>query len=332
MKYIDFKKFTDENGAKPIYLFEGEEAYFREKGEAMLKARFLQEPTLDYISFDGASLKGNAYKTVTDALNCFPFMSQKRVVRITEFYPTEKDYEQYLKDVFENPPPDGLLLIINSAKPKAGLVSLAKKPNVTYVDCGKSDEETIKKWIYLTCKKEGVYADGVTCGKLASYCVLDMARVSKETEKLLCYCLAQGVSTLTDEIVDALVYPDAEYKMYELSNAIARKNYSEFMNISLDLASKGYNELSILSALSAYYKDLYEVTLLRGSDREIANVLGLKEFAVKKRREQANALGKDKLLQTYEGLYTAISCIKSGKMTPESALKTATLRLFFENS
>ena len=25
MKYVDFKKFTDEHGALPVYLFEGEE-------------------------------------------------------------------------------------------------------------------------------------------------------------------------------------------------------------------------------------------------------------------------------------------------------------------
>ena len=42
MKYVDFKKFTDENGAQPVYLFEGEEAYFREKGETLLRARFFQ--------------------------------------------------------------------------------------------------------------------------------------------------------------------------------------------------------------------------------------------------------------------------------------------------
>ena len=88
MKYVDFRKFTDENGAKPIYLFEGEEAYFREKGEALLKARFLQEPTLDYASFDGTTLKGDALKTLADAINSFPFVSEKRIVRVSEFYPT----------------------------------------------------------------------------------------------------------------------------------------------------------------------------------------------------------------------------------------------------
>ena len=67
MKYVEFKQFTDDNGALPIYLFEGEEAYFREKGEALLKARFLQEPTLDYVSFDGAALKGEKMKGLSDA-------------------------------------------------------------------------------------------------------------------------------------------------------------------------------------------------------------------------------------------------------------------------
>ena len=68
MKYVDFKKFTDENGAMPIYLFEGEEAYFREKGEALLKSRFLQETTLDFATFEGNKLKGNSMAVaVTEA-------------------------------------------------------------------------------------------------------------------------------------------------------------------------------------------------------------------------------------------------------------------------
>ena len=100
MKYVELKKFTDENGACPIYLFEGEEGYFREKGEAMLKSRFVQEPTLDYLSLDGSTLKGEKMKTLADALSCFPFISEKRMVRVTEFYPTEKEYETYLQPIF----------------------------------------------------------------------------------------------------------------------------------------------------------------------------------------------------------------------------------------
>ena len=332
MKYVDFKKFTDENGAQPIYLFEGEEAYFREKGEALLKSRYVQEPTLDFISLDGGSLKGESLKTLTDALNSFPFISEKRMVRVNEFYPTEKDFDGYLKGLFENPPLDAILLIVNSAKPKTGGAALSKKPNVTYVDCGKSDEETIQRWVQITCKREGVYADAITCGKIAAYCVCDMARIAKETEKLLCYCRAEGISKLTDEIVALLVYPDSEYKIYELANALARKNYSAYVKISEELMTKGFNEMSLLSSIASYFRNLYEVSLLSGSDKEVAAALGIKEYAAKKNREQAAKFKKGELLTFYESMFEAISNVKCGKLTPNSAFKTVTARLFFQNS
>lgn len=331
MKYIDFRKYTDENGAQPIYLFEGEEVYFREKGEALLKSRYLQEATLDYASFDGGSLKGDKIKALVDAVNCFPFISEKRIVRVSEFYPTDKDFDFYLKDLFENPPMGSILLIVNGSKGKTGTAALAKKPNVTYVDCARSDEETIKKWIYATCKRAGVYADGVTCGKLASYCVYDMARVSQETEKLLGYCAATGAQRLTDELVDELVYPDAEYKIYELANALARKNYSTYMRVIKDLSTRGFNESALLSSLASYFKGLYETSLCKGSDQEVAAALGIKEYSARKNREQAAKFGKETLLELYNATYGAISAIKCGEITPASALKMVTAKLFFGN-
>ena len=331
MKYVELKQFTEENGAQPIYLFEGEEGYFREKGESALKARFVEEPTLDYVSYDGAKLKGDEILKIVDALNAFPFVSQKRMVRVTEFYPTEKEYDAYLKKTFENPPKDGILLIVNTAKPKTGQAALSKKSNVTHVDCGRADEETIKKWIFVTCKREGVYADGITCGKLTAYCVADMARISKETEKLLCYCQAKGLQKLTDEIVDELVYPDSEYKLYELTGAVARKNYTAFVRISNELMTKGFNELSLLSSLASYFKGIYETSIMPGSDRDIATALGVKEYAVKKNREQASKMKTGEWLRLYESTYSAICDVKSGKLTPPSALKTVSAKLFFGN-
>lgn len=331
MKYVDFKKFTDENGACPVYLFEGEETYFRERGEALLRQRFLQEPTLDYVSFDGATLKGDKIRSLTEAAACFPFVSERRLVRVTEFYPTDKEYEIYLKSFFEDPPKTTILLIENSAKGKSGMAALAKKPNVTFVDCTRSDEETIKKWIYVTCKRAGIYADSVTCGKLASYCIYDMARISKETEKLLGYCEATGENRLTDELLDELVYPDAEYKLYELATALARRNYSAFMRIQKDLLTRGFNEILLLSSLVFYFKALYEVSLSRGSDREVAVALGMKEYAVKKDREQVERLGKATVFTCYRTAYEAISRTKSGELSPSAALYTVAAKLFFEN-
>lgn len=332
MKYVEFKKFTDENGACPIYLFEGEEVYFREKGEQTLKARYVQEPTLDYAAFDGGALKGEKLKSLVDAVSCFPFVSQKRLVRVTEFYPTEKEFDGYLKPLFDNPPADSILLIVNGGKGKAGTAALSKKPNVTYVDCSRSDEETVKKWIYVTCKRAGVYADGITCGKIADYCMLDMSRIATETEKLLEYCAATGKDRLTDETVEELVYPDAEYKHYELANALARKNYSEYVKIIKDLSTRGFNEISLLSSLATHFKNLYEASLCKGNDKEVATALGIKEYAARKNREQAAKFAKGELLALYGDVYQAISDVKCGALTPSAALKKVTAELFFKKN
>lgn len=329
MKYVDFRKFTDEHGAQPIYLFEGEEVYFHEKGEALLRSRFVQEPLLDYVAFDGNALKGEKLSSLISAVGSFPFISQKRFVKVTEFYPTEKDFKQYLTGLFDAPTTSTILFICNSAKEKTGGVSLSKLPNVTYVDCGRSDEETIKKWIYLTMKKSGVVADGMTCDLLAAYCNYDMARISMETEKLLLCAQSAGATRLTDEMVRENVHPETEYKVYELTNAISRGDNAGFMRILQELTTKTTDVIGVLGMVASYFKTLYEVRLMSGSSAAIAAELSMKEYAVKKNREQASKFTADALLGYYTCVYQLTAAIKCGEMTPMSAVKAVTAKIFF---
>ena len=59
MKFVLFKRSLEE-GVQPVYLFDGEEEYFKERGEEMLRAKYLREPTLDFSLFRGETLNGNA--------------------------------------------------------------------------------------------------------------------------------------------------------------------------------------------------------------------------------------------------------------------------------
>ena len=52
MKYTELKSSIKE-GAKPVYLLEGDDAYFRMKGEEQIKEAFLDMPELNFTAFDG---------------------------------------------------------------------------------------------------------------------------------------------------------------------------------------------------------------------------------------------------------------------------------------
>ena len=98
-----------------------------------------------------------------------------------------------------------------------------------------------------------------------------------------------------------------------------------------DFLQKNVEIVSLLSMLGSYFKTLYEVKLMRGTDASIATELGLKEFAVKKNREQAAKFAQTELFAYYEAIFQSLSAMKCGELTPNAALKQVTARIFLGN-
>ncbi|MGN0818399.1 MAG: DNA polymerase III subunit delta, partial [Candidatus Coproplasma sp.] len=241
-----------------------------------------------------------------------------------DFYPSEDDYERYLKTAFENCPDTTIVIIVNQPAKKG--CDLKRKKCVTYVDCNRTDEETVTKWAYLTLKRAQVAASVDACRAIAAYCLCDMSRVSKEVEKLIELNMPQ----ITLREVDDLVYKDADYRIYEMTNAVARKNYSLFAEICSDLLNKGMDENALISSLLNYFKNLLIILSSSQSDARLAETMKMKEYAVKKSGEAARAFGKNKLTRFVNLLYSLSSDLRNGRLTPEVALTSALARIFFD--
>ena len=106
-----------------------------------------------------------------------------------------------------------------------------------------------------------------------------------------------------------------------MTNAVARRDYSSFLQIQSELCRKNGDETTLLSGLFSYFKNLLTIASSDFSDRDLAALLKMKEYGVKKSREQANAIGKVRLEKLVTGIYSAISEVKSGTVTPQSALQ-----------
>lgn len=325
MKFTELKNYISENGGS-IFLLQGEDAYFLSRAEDMIKKAYLQMPELNYTSFDGDGLKGQAIQRLTDALSAFPFMAEKRVIKVSEFYPSESDYEKYLKPFFAAFPQTAVLIIVNIGT-KKGAADLKRKAGVAYVDCGKADEEEVTRWIYLTLKRAFIVANAEVCMNIARYCLCNMSRVSIEVQKIKEYMPDGG--TLTQEEADNLVFKDADYRIYEMTNAVAAGNYSLFYEIAEELADKGMDGMSVLNSLFSYMRNLTAIASSRKTDAELASIYGMKEYGVKRTREQARRLGTDRAQSLCTVIYGAISGVKCGELTPDSAYRLVCSQIFF---
>ena len=323
MKFTELKEDL-KNIRRSIYLFEGVDAYFRSSAENQVKTAFLQNAELNFISFDGSRYKGSAIKEITSALSVFPFMSDCRIVKVSEFYPTEDDYEKYLKPVFEDFPQTSTLIIVNSQS--KGGCDLKRKKCISYFDCGKSDRETVAKWCYLTMKRAGVSSSVEACEAIADYCLCDMSRVSKEVEKLI--DLDKG-SLITKSDVDELVYKDADYRIYQMTGAVARRDYDSYVAICRDLLVKGYDQNSVISSLLNYFKNLLTALTSDVPSTELASLLKMSEYVLGKTRQQANQIGEERLVKLINSLYEVSSSLKNGSVTADGALFVATADVLF---
>ena len=273
MKYIELKRSLENGEVFSAYLFEGEESFFAKKGCALLEEKFLTEPSLNLANFEGSNLDMTA---LTASLVAYPFMSEKRVTKITEFYPKASEVKE-LKKILPDLPDTALLIIVNKEKSDA----LSKIEQIQVVSCVKEESNLVAKWIKAECNRNKVLIDLENALKVAEYCLLDMTRVVLETKKL-CDYVGEN-EEITQEIIDLLVYKDSEYKVFKMTEHIAQKKFDLALSVIQEMLSKGEPPQKILVSIYNYFRKLLHVAISTKTNIELANVLGSKDFVVKLR-------------------------------------------------
>lgn len=302
MRYTEFKNGLGNGDMFSVYLFEGEDAYFRERGLTLLKNKFVSEPSLNFVSFNGDVSIGE----LLSSLEGFPFMSEKRLTVVREFYPKAEFVKSGLGSFLDNPSPTGIFVVLN----EKSCETLKKYSSVCVVDCSKQDVSLIVRWIKAECLKAQVTIDGETAKLLAEYCSLDMTRIETETNKLISYAGDNGV--IDKKAVDSMVARDTEYKIYELTDYVAKKKFDLALAVIKDMLSKGETMQRILVSIYNYYRRLLLSAISDKSVSELATAFGVKEFAARKTKEQASMFKKRSLKKAVDVLTDADYRIKSG--------------------
>ena len=303
LKYTEFKKNLDDGKISSIYLFEGEDAYFRERGLSLLKDKMLTEPDINFAVFNGDKLD---QRELMSSLNAYPFLSQYRLTLIREFYPKKSELSNEFKAYLGCPIQNSVLIIVNE-KP-CEVFSNFNAVNV--VDCSKSDATTISRWIKAKCISAGISIDLETANLLANYCGLDMTRVDNETEKLICYAMEQKLINRSD--VESLVNKSTEYKIYQMTEFIGKRQFDDALLVIQDMLSKGETLQHILTSVYNYFRRLLHISISAKTDQQNAHMLGIKDFAVKKAREQSKLFTRRALKKAVDMLVDTDFLIKSG--------------------
>lgn len=310
MVFTELKKSLNNGERYSVYLIEGTDAYFRSLAVETLKNALIKEPSLNVATFDGENLN---YGDVLASLSAFPLLSERRMTIIKEFYPKGDALKSGIGEFIASPSDKSVLVIVNEEASE----TLKKYKTVCVVSCAAADSALIVRWIKATAANSNVKISDALAEKIAEYCRNDMTRIKSETEKLIAYACG---GEITEDAVDLLVSRDVEYKIYEMTDFIAKRKFDLAVSVIFDMMDKGETPARIISAVYNYFRRLLFVAISDKPNAETAALLGIKEYAVKKTKEQAAAFRVRAIKNAVDRLGDSDYFVKSGKWDADELL------------
>ncbi|MGD9650748.1 MAG: DNA polymerase III subunit delta [Candidatus Dadabacteria bacterium] len=246
--YAEFSQALASGKLAPIIVFTGDQTYLAEKAVAELRKGLLGESgdmgfTLAY----GESASG---KEIADNASTYPMFSGKKliVVRNAEKLPAKETAA--LEGYFAAPSPSTCLVLDYTG---------GKKPKLPKADIGQYDFSTEKGGttgaVVEAARVLGYEISRPAAEALVTMVGEDMRDIQNQLEKIALYKGEDKKITPAD--VDALTVRTKYADIYQLINAISRKDRKTAYKVLLDLEAAGEEPLSILGLVTWRFRLLW---------------------------------------------------------------------------
>ena len=180
------------------------------------------------------------------------------------------------------------------------------------VSAKRLDDKSLQDLIVAELKNHGKTILPDACQQLIEACCSYYSLINNELNKLAA-CDDIEISTKT---VNNLVCKETEFTVFELTDALSKRDSERAVEL-LNLMEK---DTKTVALVLNFFRPLFFVAISDLTDKELAELLSVKEFAVTKSRSLVKNFSKLQLKNIYEMLDDVDFYIKNGQMQIENAL------------
>lgn len=322
MKFQDLKNSLKERVYSSYLLYGVDEFLLSSAYNLIHKYSGIEFEDLNLIKFTEGIIDGDS---VVRACDTMPVFSNRKLVyldlrmsRKTEIKNIEA-IASYLAQ-----PNQQTVLVINIGD-NDEVLSIDKKLFVE-VDCNRLDYKIVALKIKATISAKGKTIDDDATKLLFDYSLGDMAKVLLECEKL-CGYVGERKEIKKNDIMD-IVSPSLEYQIFELTEALSKKNSSRVYEILEDMKSKKDEYRTLPAIIYSHFRRLFMVALNKNmSNFELAKMLSVKEYAIKMTANQVKLFTVSKLKKINELCIKMDSDLKQSNISIDNAINLLVLQI-----
>jgi len=243
---------------KPLYWLEGEEEFYIDKVINYAEHEILPESEAGFnlTVFYG---KDADWSAVVNACMRYPMFAEKQVVILKEAQQM-RDIEK-LENYIENPLASTIFVVSYKEKTLDKRKTLYKtiKKNGEIFTSEKIKEYKLVEWVGEYVQSQGYTASQKAVILLAEHIGNDLSRISNEIDKVV---INLGTKkNITEDDIEKFVGVSKEYNVFELQDALGKKNLAKAIRIIQYFESnpKAAPIQLILPALYGYFSKLYAI-------------------------------------------------------------------------
>jgi DNA polymerase-3 subunit delta len=286
MSLLTREKLWGELKAKrvaPLYLLFGAEDYLRDAAARRIADEALRGAGLREFNEASFSLGGADVQQAIAAAEQLPMMSERRVVRITDFGKLREADEGALLRYLARPAESSVVIFVADDLDKRRKLSKTLLDACVSVEFATLNDNELAAWARDHLKKLKAEADERTLRQIVALVGTSVRRLANELDKLATAALPGGHVTM--DLVDALVGRSREMSNFELTDHLIAKDRKAALRTLRRLLDDAAEPVMLLGLIASNYHRLALAKELMTAGRPKEEVFRLVPMPFHKRED-----------------------------------------------
>ncbi len=267
---------------RPVYTLCGDEDYLIERALALFKTKTIPPEVLAFNYTEFSAKQAKATEIVRSA-RTLPMLAEFRLIIVADLESfNSADWEE-LASYVRTPNKRCVMVLLGAGLDRKTKNFKLLKEETFLLDFGKVKDYALERWASDFFRHRGVRISTLALKKLVDLAGSSLQTLSVEAEKLILYAGSEKV--VEDQVVDELIQGSRQHGIFELTNAIARRDRISALRLLQNLLDSGEYPGYINSMIAWQFRRILiaKEMLARGkSTTDIASRLnvrgGLEDF------------------------------------------------------
>ncbi|WP_290662975.1 DNA polymerase III subunit delta [Ignavibacterium sp.] len=317
---FDIPKDIKTKGLKPIYYIFGEDTFSFDYAKDVINKAVLPQLASE---FDKETYYGskNSYAEILSAASTFPFGDGKKFL-IIKNAEKPKDKEK-LAEYAESPSEFTVMLLLHEG-------SITKPDSEPYKTLIKLEEifeskemkgDALVEWVKTIVKENQRNISDENAQLLIDIVGENRSLIELQLEKI--FLFLDDKKEVTLESIQQLATELKQFNIFDLINAVGRKEKSKALEIAFNLYESGTDMIQIIAMLNRYFTALSkinEITAMKLSVQEASRIVGTHQYYYKDYLDARRRFSDQEITNAFRALFNADLTIKTSPLDQKTVL------------